>query len=95
MSPIRRYLRITRYSVLEVRIHLDKPSDAAWLLSSRDPVLTRIIDEIRPLVLPRLREEIENARRKGGKKKKNIKDVITRGMLKRHERPVALDHMLI
>jgi len=75
MSPIRRYLRITKYSVLEVRIYLDKPSDSAWLLSSRDNVLPRIIEEVRPKVLPKLREENENAKKKGGKKKKGIKDV--------------------
>ena len=75
MSPIRRYLRITKFSVLEVRIYLDKPSDAPWLLSSRDPVLTRVIEEVRPKVLPKLREENENAKKKGGKKKKGIKDV--------------------
>lgn len=75
MSPIRRYLRITKYSVLEVRIYLDKPSDAPWLLSSRDPVLPRIIEEVRPKVLPKLREENENAKKKGGKKKRGIKDV--------------------
>ena len=75
MAPIRRYLRITKYSVLEVRIYLDKPSDASWLLSTRDPVLPRIIQEVRPKVLPKLREENENAKRKGGKKKKGIKDV--------------------
>lgn len=75
MAPIRRYLRITKYSVLEVRIYLDKPSDQPWLLSSRDPVLPRIIEEVRPKVLPKLREENENARKKGGKKKKGIKDV--------------------
>ena len=75
MSPIRRYLRITKYSVLEVRIYLDKPSDAPWLLSSRDPVLPRIIEEVRPKVLPKLREENENAKKRGGKRKKGIKDV--------------------
>lgn len=79
MSPIRRYLRITKYSVLEVRIYLDKPSDAPWLLSSRDRVLPRIIEEIRPKVLPKLREENENAKKKGGKKKKGIKDVASQG----------------
>ena len=77
MSPIRRYLRITKYSVLEVRIYLEKPSEASWLLSSRDPVLPRIIEEVRPKVLPKLREENENAKKKGGKKKKAIKDVVT------------------
>jgi hypothetical protein len=75
MAPIRRYLRITKYSVLEVRIYLDKPSDASWLLSPRDPVLPRIMEEIRPKVLPKLREENENAKKKGGKKQKGIKDI--------------------
>ncbi|KAF2717602.1 hypothetical protein K431DRAFT_288392 [Polychaeton citri CBS 116435] len=80
MSPIRRYLRITKYSVLEVRIYLDKPSDAPWLLSSRDNVLDRIIAAIKPKVLPKLREENENARSKSNsaaaKRKRGIKDVV-------------------
>ncbi|KAL1587873.1 hypothetical protein WHR41_03268 [Cladosporium halotolerans] len=75
MAPIRRYLRITKFSVLEVRIYPEQPADAPWLLSSRDPVLPRVLDEVRPLVLPKLREENENARKKGGKKKKGIRDV--------------------
>lgn len=33
------------------------------------------MEEVRPKVLPKLREENENAKRKGGKKKKGIKDV--------------------
>ncbi|KAK5729166.1 hypothetical protein LTR15_002308 [Elasticomyces elasticus] len=78
MSPIRQYLRITKYSVLEVRIYLEKPSDASWLLSSRDPVLQRIIEEVRPLVLPKLREENENAKKKSSKKQRGIKDVVAR-----------------
>lgn len=77
MSPIRRYLRITKYSVLEVRIYLDKPSETPWLLSTRDNVLPRIIEEVRPKVLPKLREENENAKKKSGKKKKGIKDVVS------------------
>ncbi|KAK3675240.1 hypothetical protein LTR78_004750 [Recurvomyces mirabilis] len=77
MSPIRRYLRITKYSVLEVRIYLEKPSDAPWLLSSRDSVLARVIEEVRPLVLPKLREENENAKKKSSKKRRGIKDVVT------------------
>ncbi|EMC94741.1 hypothetical protein BAUCODRAFT_558740 [Baudoinia panamericana UAMH 10762] len=76
MSPIRRYLRITKYSVLEVRIYLEKPSDASWLLSSREPVLHRIIEAVRPLVLPKLREENENAKKKSSKKQRGIKDVV-------------------
>ncbi|PPJ58297.1 hypothetical protein CBER1_07289 [Cercospora berteroae] len=79
MAPIRRYLRITKFSVLEVRIYLHKPSDTSWLLSSRSNVLSRIITSIRPKVLPKLREENENARQnKGkGKKKRGIKDVVS------------------
>ena len=83
MAPIRRYLRITKYSVLEVRIYLHRPSDAVWLLSERDRVLPRIMDEVRPKVLPKLREENANAQRKsgGGKKKgKRVKDVASQGM---------------
>ncbi|KAL2028150.1 hypothetical protein VTO58DRAFT_110838 [Aureobasidium pullulans] len=78
MAPIRRYLRITRYSVLEVRIYLDNPALAnSWLLNSRDPVLPRVIEAVRPLVLPKLREENENAKKKGGKKKKRgVRDVV-------------------
>ena len=33
------------------------------------------MEEVRPKVLPKLREENENAKKKGGKKKKGIKDV--------------------
>ncbi|KAM3416085.1 hypothetical protein BST61_g9566 [Cercospora zeina] len=80
MAPIRRYLRITKFSVLEVRIYLHKPSDTAWLLSSRGDILPRIIASIRPKVLPKLREENANARQnkgKGGKKKRGIKDVVS------------------
>ncbi|KAK4634978.1 hypothetical protein CLAFUW4_01295 [Fulvia fulva] len=76
MPPIRRYLRITKFSVLEVRIYLHKPSDASWLLSSRDDVLGKVIQEVRPKVLPKLREENEIAKKKGSKKKRNIKDVV-------------------
>ncbi|CAK3896062.1 Hypothetical predicted protein [Lecanosticta acicola] len=77
MAPIRRYLRITKFSVLEVRIYLHKPSDASWLLSSRDNVLERIIHAVRPKVLPKLREENENAKKKSsaGRKKRITKDV--------------------
>lgn len=79
MPPIRRYLRISKYSVLECRIYLDNPSDTRWLLDSRDPVLPRIFAAIRPLVLPKLREENERllARKRGHP----VKDVIAEGML--------------
>jgi hypothetical protein len=81
MAPIRRYLRITKYSVLEVRIYLDNPSLAnSWLLNSRDNVLPRVIEAVRPLVLPKLREENENAAaKKKGKKKRGVRDVVGGG----------------
>ncbi|KAL8914292.1 MAG: hypothetical protein Q9172_007114 [Xanthocarpia lactea] len=81
MPPIRRYLRITQYSVLECRIYLDNPADAQrWLLNERSPVLPRVIEAVRPLVLPKLREE--NAKAKSGKggKRKGWKDVVVEGM---------------
>ncbi|KXJ86790.1 hypothetical protein Micbo1qcDRAFT_167882, partial [Microdochium bolleyi] len=77
MAPIRRYLRITKYSVLECRIYLDNPALAqSWLLNPRNPVLPRVIEAVRPLVLPKLREERERARTKKSSKKKGIKDVV-------------------
>ncbi|KAJ5130368.1 uncharacterized protein N7515_006407 [Penicillium bovifimosum] len=75
MAPIRRYLRISKYSVLECRIYLETPSDSRWLLNSRDPVLPRIIAAIQPLVLPKLREENERLFQR--KKGKPVKDVIS------------------
>lgn len=83
MAPLRRYLRITKYSVLEVRIYLDRPADAeAWLLKRDDPALPRVIKAIRPLVLPKLREENERGTGRTGKsKKKGVKDVVVEGVL--------------
>lgn len=80
MAPVRRYLRITKYSVLECRIYLDNPALAqSWLLNPRDPILPRVIESIRPLVLPKLREEKERGKKKSSKKK-GIKDVIVQGL---------------
>jgi hypothetical protein len=80
MPPIRRYLRITKYSVLECRIYVENPALAeSWLLNSRNPILPRVFESIRPLVLPKLREENERSKGKGGKKK-SVKDVIVEGM---------------
>ncbi|KAH7406035.1 hypothetical protein DE146DRAFT_431731 [Phaeosphaeria sp. MPI-PUGE-AT-0046c] len=79
MAPLRRYLRITKHSVLEVRIYLDRPADAdAWLLKRDNPALPRVIQAVRPLVLPKLREENERGKGKGGAKakKKGVKDVV-------------------
>lgn len=75
MAPIRRYLRISPYSVLEVRIYLDNPALAtSWLLNPRFNILPKIITSIRPLVLPKLREEAERKAKKG--KKKGVRDVV-------------------
>jgi hypothetical protein len=80
MAPIRRYLRITKHSVLEVRIYLDRPSDSEWLLKRNNPALPRVIQAVRPLVLPKLREENERTKGKGGaKSKKGVKDVVVEG----------------
>ncbi|KAM0127301.1 hypothetical protein ACHAP3_008869 [Botrytis cinerea] len=76
MAPIRRYLRISKYSVLECRIYVDNPALAeSWLLNPRNPVLPRVIEKVRPLVLPKLREEQERSKSKG--KKKGVKDVVS------------------
>ncbi|KAI9793601.1 MAG: hypothetical protein M1835_007153 [Candelina submexicana] len=83
MAPVRRYLRITNRSVLECRIYLDNPALAkTWLLNPRDPILPRVIEAVRPLVLPKLREENERSKGKGGKGrvKKGVKDIVVEGM---------------
>ena len=81
MAPIRRYLRITKYSVLECRIYLDNPALAhSWLLNPRNPILPKVIEAVRPLVLPKLREERERAQSKKKSKKRSIKDVVIEGM---------------
>lgn len=78
MPPIRRYLRISKYSVLECRIFLENPADGPrWLLSPTDPALPRVFEAVRHLVLPKLREENERAKGKG-KKKKSVKDVVVK-----------------
>lgn len=90
MAPIRRYLRITKYSVLECRIYLDNPALAhSWLLNPRDPILPRVIESVRPLVLPKLREERERSRKKSTKKR-GIKDVVVEGVFYRCLGPSAL-----
>ena len=77
MAPVRRYLRITKYSVLECRIYLDNPALVhSWLLNPRDPILPQVIESVRPWVLPKLREEKERSRKKSSAKKKAIKDVV-------------------
>lgn len=77
MAPIRRYLRVSKYTVLECRIYLENPSDSRWLLDSHDATLKRVIASIRPLVQPKLREEKERIKAK--KKSKPVKDVLVEG----------------
>ncbi|CUS09340.1 unnamed protein product [Tuber aestivum] len=77
MPVLRRYCRVSKYTVLEVRIYLDNPADLhAWLLSPRYNILPRIFQSIKPHVFPKLREERE--RRSGGKGKsaKPVNDVV-------------------
>ncbi|KEF62703.1 uncharacterized protein A1O9_00676 [Exophiala aquamarina CBS 119918] len=76
MAPIRRYLRISRHSVLECRVFLENPADEPrWLLKESDPALPRVFEAVKPLILLKLREENETARGKG-KKKKTVKDSV-------------------
>ncbi|KAF2436742.1 hypothetical protein EJ08DRAFT_666927 [Tothia fuscella] len=74
MAPVRRYLRITRFSVLECRIYIDgSPSESSgWLIRN----LPRIFEAIRHKVLPNLREEKARAKAKGKGRAKAIKDVV-------------------
>ncbi|KAL9101995.1 MAG: hypothetical protein Q9187_009176, partial [Circinaria calcarea] len=66
------------------RIYLDNPADSArWLLNPRDPVLPRVLEAVKPLVLPKLREENERngvswkgKGKGGGGKKKGVKDLV-------------------
>lgn len=89
MAPVRRYLRISKYSVLECRIYLDNPALAqSWLLNPRKPMLPKVIESIRPLVLPKLREEKERSKKKSTKKKA-IKDVVVQGMLNFPNAPIT------
>jgi hypothetical protein len=82
MPPIRRYLRITRQTVLEVRIHLDDLSHQSWLLrgvGASEPALPRIVKSISHLVLPKLREEYERAKGKTAAKRRGVKDTLMQG----------------
>ena len=74
MAPIRRYLRITRHSVLEVRIYLTDPYSQPWLLNPRSDVLPRIIAEIKPFVFQQLRDDSARAGGAKTRKKKGVKD---------------------
>ncbi|KFY87750.1 hypothetical protein V500_06795 [Pseudogymnoascus sp. VKM F-4518 (FW-2643)] len=72
MPPLRRYLRITPSSVLEVRIYPSPPGP--WLLSTRS-LLSRVLAAVRPLILPKLREENERVKARG--RGRGVKDVVS------------------
>lgn len=80
MAPIRRYLRITKYSVIECRIFLENPTLAeSWLLNPRLDVLPRVMKGVFPLILPKLYEENDRSKGKHNKKR-GIRDFIIEGM---------------
>ncbi|KAI5821350.1 hypothetical protein BZA77DRAFT_340751 [Pyronema omphalodes] len=54
MPILRRYVRVTQFTVLEARIFLPSPSDAAWI--SRNNALALVFSTIKPYVLPMLQE---------------------------------------
>jgi len=94
MAPIRRYLRISKHSVLECRIFLENPADGPrWLLNEEGPALPRVFEAVKPYVLPKLREENERARGKG-KKKKSVKDVVTQGRYNSETNKACVDESL-
>jgi len=67
--------------VLEVRIYLDNPAHLhTWLLSPRYNILPRIFQSIRPLVLPKLKEERERGSGGKGKNAKPVNDVVVEGL---------------
>ncbi|TQS34168.1 hypothetical protein Golomagni_05458 [Golovinomyces magnicellulatus] len=76
MAPLRRYVRITKYSVLECRIFLENPTlGESWLVNPRTAILSRVMKSIYPLIAPKLREEYERSKNKNFMKK-SIRDSI-------------------
>ena len=70
--------------MLETRVYLENPALlTSWLLRARDPVLAKVIEAVRGLVLPKLREEKERVARGGakGKKGRGGKEVVKGGEL--------------
>ncbi|KAF8433811.1 hypothetical protein BGX38DRAFT_1255540 [Terfezia claveryi] len=80
MNRFPRYLRVSKYTVLETRIYLDDPTLLkSWFLNPRDPILPKVIEAVRSMVLPKLREETARVMSGGAKSKKNraVKEVVT------------------
>lgn len=62
--PIRKYLRISRRAVLELRIYIDgwgAEADSSWFTRA---MLEEAVRRLRPLVKPKLREERDKKRKK-------------------------------
>jgi hypothetical protein len=77
MAPIRRFLRISKFNVLECRNIIQNPELAeTWLLHPRDPVLPKVLESVRPLIKDKLEEEEQKAKAKSKKSKKATKDLI-------------------
>ncbi|KAA8913746.1 hypothetical protein FN846DRAFT_902601 [Sphaerosporella brunnea] len=63
MPILRRYVRVSKYTVLEARIFLPNPADVPWF--TRTDAMERVFAEIKHLVLPML-TEARNVRGGGG-----------------------------
>ena len=75
-------MRVSKYTVLETRIHLENPTLLnSWFLHPRDPILPKVIEAVRGLVLKKLQEESERVMRGGAKIKKGraTKDIVVGG----------------
>ncbi|KAK6521275.1 hypothetical protein TWF506_001499 [Arthrobotrys conoides] len=79
MAPLRRYIKLTPQTTLQTQIFLEDPSLLhTWLIHPTNPALPRIIDSLKGLILPKLREERE--RERAGvvtKKQQAVKDVVS------------------
>ncbi|KAK6502901.1 hypothetical protein TWF481_007942 [Arthrobotrys musiformis] len=79
MAPLRRYIKLTPQTTLQAQIFLEDPSVLhTWLIHPTNPALPRIIDSLKGLILPKLREERERERIGAiTKKQQAVKDVVT------------------
>ncbi|KAK6361765.1 hypothetical protein TWF730_005480 [Orbilia blumenaviensis] len=79
MAPLRRYIKLTPHTTLQTQIFLEDPSLLhTWLIHPTDPALPRIIDSLKDLILPKLREERERERTNTvTKKQQAVKDVVS------------------
>lgn len=78
MPILRRYVRVSKFTVLETRIFLPSPADLPWL--TRTPAMSRVFAEVKHLVLPMLIEAREQ-RQTGGKAKAKQREVVAAGNL--------------